>query len=58
MLTNIHGNPILAILTPKDGVQYTYVMMARAEDKIEDMLFIGGEEENIGGETSAWKRID
>merc|ERR1719259_1108432 len=57
VLTNIDGNPILAILTPKDGVQYWDVVMARAENKMDDMLFLAPST-NTGGETSAWKRID
>merc|ERR1719259_277535 len=57
VLTNIDGNPILAILTPKDGVQYWYVMMARAENRTDDMLFLAPST-NTGGETSAWKRIE
>ena len=57
MLTNIDGNPILAILTPRDGVQYWDVMMARAENRMDDMLFLAPST-NTGGETLAWKRID
>ena len=57
MLTNIHGNPILALLTPS-GVQYSSdVMMARAENRMDDMLFLAPST-NTGGETLAWKRID
>ena len=57
MLTNIDGNPILAVLTPKDGVQYSDVMMARAENRTDDMLFLAPST-NTGGETLALKRID
>jgi len=57
VLTNIDGNPILAWLTPKDGVQYSDVMMARAENRMDDMLFLAPST-NTGGETLAWKRID
>ena len=32
------------------------VMMARAEDKMEDMFFMGGDANNQG--FTAWKRID
>ena len=51
-LTNYHGNPFFALF----GYDYLNVMMARAENKIEDMLFIGGDFNNQG--FTAWKRID
>jgi len=38
-------------------VQYSDVMMARAENRMDDMLFLAPPT-NTGGETLAWKRID
>ena len=43
------------LLEYDDGESFN-VMMARAENKIEDMLFIGGDFNNQG--FTAWKRID
>jgi len=57
LLTNISGNPhiVYYLLEYDDGESFN-VMMARAENKIEDMLFIGGDFNNQG--FTAWKRID
>ena len=57
VLTNLSGNPHIAyyLLGEDDGESFN-VMLARAEDTVEDMLFIGGDFNNQG--FSAWKRIE
>ena len=49
---NYHPPPIFVLF----GYDYLNVMMARAENRMEDMLFIGGDFNNQG--FTAWKRID
>ena len=57
VLTNRFGNPqIVYFFLEDDDGENMNVMMARAEYKMEDMLFIGGDENNQG--FTAWKRID
>ena len=57
MLTNFDGNPhIVYYMIEYDDGESMNVMMARAEDKMEDMFFMGGDFNNQG--FTAWKRID
>merc|ERR1719244_2333432 len=57
VLTNISGNPhIVYYYIEYDDTESMIVMMARAEDRMEDMFFMGGDF-NDGGFT-AWKRIE
>merc|ERR1711970_1383773 len=46
VLSSIHGNPTIMFWGALDEVESFNVMMARAEDKNKDMLFLGGDANN------------
>ena len=57
VLTNFSGNPHIWFYEIEyDDGESMNVMMARAEDRMDDMFFMGGDFNNQG--FTAWKRID
>jgi len=59
VLTNISGNPTVVAYSLEIGASLSFTaMMAKAENRMEDMFFITSDDNPTGEETFALKRID
>ena len=59
VLTNISGNPTIVAYSLEIGASLSFTaMMAKAENRMEDMFFITSDDNPTGEETFALKRID